>query len=144
MQLSSVPRFSLKDQYLLRAVSTSLQWLGHPSGICWVSNCSAAFFFCSCSGAMHGISSCMVMSRPVFSIFSWGMTLVGASVSATSLSGINLTLLEAWPAHCGLLWWHMKCHHLWAMNLKIISIYWLQVLNQGLLWHRLFADVSTF
>ena len=76
MQPSSMLISSLRLQYLLRAGSISLQWLGHPWINYWISSCNVVSFFCSsciidtCISVMHGVNSCMVKSSPFNSILS--------------------------------------------------------------------------
>ena len=92
----SVDKVALHCQNGLRISGSFLQDLGQPSNICWISNwsvfsCCVAFLMDStCILDSCGMSSWMVMSKPLNSVFLFGLTLLSASAIEMSLPGIYL------------------------------------------------------
>ena len=80
----------------LRAWSTCCNTRATLEANSWINNCIVASLFCStyiidiCIGVMHWVYPCSEKSRPFSSISSWGLTLLIASTSATSLPGMYL------------------------------------------------------
>ena len=88
----SIDKSSLHCQNGLRISGSFLQDSGQPSNVCWISSWSVlsycvVFWINSTCILDSCVCSWMVTSKPLISVFSFGLTLLSASAIGMSLSG---------------------------------------------------------
>ena len=147
---------SLQCQNGLRISGSFLQGSGKPSNICWISSwsvlsCFVAFWMDStCILDRCGVSSWMVTSKPLISVFSFGLTLLSASPIGLSLPGTcmmtksygcilsnnlcNLGGASLWCFRC------MSSRGLWSLAYELSAIKLVMKLHAG----KTTANISHF